>query len=865
MVAITGLCSGLVVLWWNRYEIAGSSWVFTALGACFSAVISIATLGEWATKKTDSPTSSAPQPAEARRKLAEVVLAQWRQEAAARQLDNPSPIAVSWHSTNQWFSDIAEHVFGDDRQDLSGRADRIEELADDFRRLKRRRLVVLGKPGSGKTTLAVLLLRRLLVDLRPGDAVPVLFSVGTWDPEVESLHEWLVRRLVGDYPMPRAAEFGGSAPEDLVAGCGVLPVLDGLDEISDEVCTKILDALNLDMTDADQVIVTCRTEEYVKAISAGAAGVVRSAAVVTPRPPASAYVVEYLRACTRAGRPGAGKWSEVFRVLADGRSPLARALRTPLDLWLLRVVYVDSNADPGRLADVAEFATPEAVRDHLIDNLVHALVSARRPGRHRPGGRPAALRARSDRDVLRWPAFLASRHNAMKTRDIAWWRFPYFLPRQPRRIVAGALGGLTGGVTAGISIANLVGVRAGLTIGLTVSLAAGLVAAFLITSSVEDGGYADLNWFSRSRVLVGRLALALLLGAAAGVCAGVLVGVPAPTALGGSPAVAIAIGAGGVVGLISGVHLDGPMHANLHLRGRLGSLLRNLTLGIALVVGCGLLVGVAMGSLASLVINAGRAAEVGIISTVVLASRYPAVLFLIASTFPAVDRKLPWRLMSFLEDAYRLGLLRRVGDVYQFRHAELQDRLAHTYDALRVRDSEESTVDRQPWPVHRAVVRALRDRGVRARHHRRRAVPRRGLALVVAGHRRAAPRRGGGGPVRRRAVRGADLGRAHGAVERPARVAPRGPRAAVPHHARLGGLRDGVPAVGGRLPGADLRGRVHARGAGRDAGREPGVEGVAARGVGGGCGDGDGVRVRFFAARGGCAGGVGRVVAGAPG
>ncbi|MDF5754668.1 hypothetical protein [Spongiactinospora sp. TRM90649] len=36
---------------------------------------------------------------------------------------------------------------------------------------------------------------------------------------------------------------------------------------------------------------------------------------------------------------------------------------------------------------------------------------------------------------------------------------------------------------------------------------------------------------------------------------------------------------------------------------------------------------------------------------------------------------LPWRLMRFLDDAHRVGLLRAVGPVYQFRHAELRDHL----------------------------------------------------------------------------------------------------------------------------------------------------------------------------------------------
>jgi hypothetical protein len=32
--------------------------------------------------------------------------------------------------------------------------------------------------------------------------------------------------------------------------------------------------------------------------------------------------------------------------------------------------------------------------------------------------------------------------------------------------------------------------------------------------------------------------------------------------------------------------------------------------------------------------------------------------------------------MDFLDDAHRLGLLRTVGPIYQFRHADLHDHLA---------------------------------------------------------------------------------------------------------------------------------------------------------------------------------------------
>ncbi|MET9793873.1 hypothetical protein [Streptomyces canus] len=53
--------------------------------------------------------------------------------------------------------------------------------------------------------------------------------------------------------------------------------------------------------------------------------------------------------------------------------------------------------------------------------------------------------------------------------------------------------------------------------------------------------------------------------------------------------------------------------------------------------------------------------------------------YAVAAGWTALRGDLPFRLMPFLDDAYRLGLLRTVGPVYQFRHAEFQDHLASPY------------------------------------------------------------------------------------------------------------------------------------------------------------------------------------------
>jgi hypothetical protein len=51
--------------------------------------------------------------------------------------------------------------------------------------------------------------------------------------------------------------------------------------------------------------------------------------------------------------------------------------------------------------------------------------------------------------------------------------------------------------------------------------------------------------------------------------------------------------------------------------------------------------------------------------------------FVIARCRHALGGHFPWRLMSFLADAHqKRGVLRQAGAVYQFRHVDLQRRLA---------------------------------------------------------------------------------------------------------------------------------------------------------------------------------------------
>ena len=50
--------------------------------------------------------------------------------------------------------------------------------------------------------------------------------------------------------------------------------------------------------------------------------------------------------------------------------------------------------------------------------------------------------------------------------------------------------------------------------------------------------------------------------------------------------------------------------------------------------------------------------------------------YLLTRGWLAFNHRLPRSLMSFLADAHQRGVLRQAGAVYQFRHIELQHRLA---------------------------------------------------------------------------------------------------------------------------------------------------------------------------------------------
>ncbi|HWO62418.1 MAG TPA: NACHT domain-containing protein [Umezawaea sp.] len=663
------------------------------VGALIAGLVPLTlALIQWARRSPRPPpvVSSPEQVDAAQRQLADLVLAQWRTEVVVRQLDDPAPVAVRWRLTELDKSSghaarpkPLRYLIGQGVPRFEGRTDRVDDMAREFRRLPARRLVILGDPGMGKTTLAVLLLRELLAHPDGVEPVPVLLSMSGWDPAVESLHSWVARRLTEGYPALRAADFGPNASRALVDQRRILPVLDGLDELPDGTRSAILDRLNAAAEDA--LILTCRTTQYEETLAHQGRRGLTGAAVIEPGRLTTADAATYLE--RNLPRNPAHGWTTLLSALRkDPSSPISRALSSPLTLWLVRKVYVEAHADPAELCDTSRFASAGAVTEHLLDHLVDALVTTNPPQRKPDEEHPFAPRQAWDpTDATNWLAFLAHHLDTIGSRDLAWWQLGSAVPSRTRSLIKIGLG--LGVVTAGWTTALLV---FGFDFAAVFAPLIGLVVVLVSGSPSEEPVYADLRLRGRIRPLFRKLTA--WSGIRAGLVTGLIVGVVfglADRSLGASVGgLAFGLAFTLVVGLVewakTPLTTEGPQTptATFH-RDRQLLYLYSLACGFTFGPVLGLAFGLVFASMAGFGLKLVAVLAVGSVLGLVIGFTYglgqSSGQHVVTVAVLRAQGRVPLRLLNFLDDAHRLGILRAAGPVYQFRHAKLQDRLAQRY------------------------------------------------------------------------------------------------------------------------------------------------------------------------------------------
>ena len=720
-------------------------------------------LFSWAHTSAQGPADSTTEQIEqATITLARLVRAQWRSEVRIRALRDPLPLRVRWTPCGADATRPSAPAF----RTGYGDGDDLDRLVETFRGLAGRRLVVLGPPGSGKTTLAVLLALGLADRYQPGDPVPVLLSAAAWDSAHECVLVWLRRQLAQDYPaLGDTRVYGASAIRDLVDDGRVLPVLDGLDEMPAARRVEALEGLKLAWGGDLPLVLTCRSDEYREVVAD--CGALSAAPVIEAEPVRPGAVIEFLVG-SLAADPRTPRWQPVFDALtSDPAGPIAAALSSPLMVTLVRDVYGRGGTEPAELADRARFLDRFVIEDHLLNALIPA-----RLGRHGNGPSGASRAARIDPERARaWLTFLAMTLERRGSYDLAWWRLHDDLPafKHPRRrsLLAMALAWSAASVVFGVAAAAFGGVRTGTPIGLLLGFGAtvALGTGSLLTPPAGTNPAPARGSLPKHIAPVRRAAVAAAVGSgygwAFGLCFAVLYG---PTAgIEGGLATWLLCALVGTTPIGEGLLRpgSGPCRLQFQLAGRLRLLFRTLALGTVAglgggtLLGCVLLLAVDLGGDRRVLWpfagpTTGLAAGLGLAvvtwahspmvdrdaispratlradRTLALLLAVPLVgafvacfaaacaidppygvrggadgalhgaligfaisfmiwlticlnqawtLYLVSTIWLAARGRLPWRLSAFLDDAHRLGLLRQVGALYQFRHARLQDHL----------------------------------------------------------------------------------------------------------------------------------------------------------------------------------------------
>jgi len=523
-----------------------------------------------------------------------------------------------------------------------------------------RSLLILGAPGSGKTTMLLELARGLIARAREDvtQPIPMVFNLASWTEKL-TLADWLAHELNNLYSVPRK-----TAP-DWVKGNKLLLLLDGLDEVRQESRAKCVEAINefRKQNGLTSLAVCSRSQDY-----ADLNAKLSFEGAIEVQPLTQGQIAEFFN---RFGDAIAG----IKQVLKKD-SALREMAETPLFLSIMILAYRDKQD-----VEILVSGDEKARRKHLFDNYIERIFE-------RPRSKNVDFKKHDVLDHLSWlthkmmkynqiPLFIESvqphwlgdinkikeYNNAIGGIVVVFWALAF-----------GVIGGLLNGINAGL-LGSLFG---GLFGGLVWIKSGGLNEKGENISTVDTLSW---SWVSASAGLVLGLITGVLAGLIAGLGGMLIAGVIGGFKIGLSVGLNVSLSASQ---FFTPVFMIGFMIANgLKARQidtttfpgqRLVFTAKNFIV-LFLIFVIFIFIGLIFGLTSGIIIGLICGLSFGIIyyggNTLL---RHYTLRFILAR-----NNLLPWRLVPFLDHCVDLIFLRRVGGGYIFIHRLLMEHFAEMY------------------------------------------------------------------------------------------------------------------------------------------------------------------------------------------
>ncbi|HYN87465.1 MAG TPA: hypothetical protein VER55_02985 [Ardenticatenaceae bacterium] len=515
-------------------------------------------------------------------------------------------------------------------------------------------LLILGKPGSGKTTTLLALLRVLIARARkalddPADrvvALPVVVGLAQW--QRQALDGWLVEELERSYGV------GRGTGKRWVENGEVFPLLDGLDEVAAARRQACVEAINVywQQHGTTGMLVCCRTADY-RVLRTKVQGL---ATAVELQPLTAEMVDTYLSM--------GGEALAAARALVQADAGLEELARSPLMLSMIALAL------RGGASQELQPGTAVERREQVFELFVRRMVGQQLEGARFDAGQ-----------MLRGLRFLARREapgTVFYVEDLGleelpqWARWVY---RGGTLLAGTLLGGLVFGLVGGLVFEGGDGLVSGLIVGSVVGLVLGLVTAFRGNWTVVEQVRLRWSWKRYEQEML----LALVLGVVLGLV--FTRGLGLVRRLVGGLGLGLVFGLGGLVFvLVEGSEREDVTSRKNPNQGIWDSLRRGLGVGLVglLLFGVlGVLLGILIGTREALALGLLFGLIGALVGGVVFGGGGVFVQHWVLRFVLWRGGWLPWDLVAFLEEAARRSLLLKVGGGYRFVHGLVQEYIAN--------------------------------------------------------------------------------------------------------------------------------------------------------------------------------------------